>query len=114
MQIVNWINNYEAKNKKSNGLGGMGGFFATGMRWKDYLEIFIKEVHPQLEVLRKSILENKIKFTGQEMQRDNTKTVPLWDDGTVTHYTWRSWGDLMAAVWSEEENKNYNYLDFYM
>jgi len=23
-------------------------------------------------------------------------------------------GDLMAAIWSEEENKNYSYIHFYM
>jgi hypothetical protein len=32
----------------------------------------------------------------------------------VATFSYRGWGDIMAAIWSEEENKDYNYMDFYM
>ena len=40
--------------------------------------------------------------------------VPKSDDDTVGLFSFRSWGDLMAAIWSEEEDKDYDYLNFYM
>jgi hypothetical protein len=28
--------------------------------------------------------------------------------------TFRAWGDFMDAVWSEEEDRDMSYMDFYM
>ena len=40
---------------------------------------------------------------------------PVFDDGTVGSFSFRAWGDLMAAIWNTEENTNkYSYMDFYM
>lgn len=114
MKIIKWITNNETMGKEENGLGGMGGFFKDGMRWEDYKNNYKKVAHKMLEELRKSIIENEIKWTGQEMQDNGYETVPLWSNGKVDTYSWRAWGDLMAAVWSTEDNKDYCYMDFYM
>ena len=114
LTIVKWITENEASDKEQNGIGGMGGFFKEGMRWKDYLDNYIKKAHPLLEELKRSIIKNNIKWTGEEKQENNYNTVPLWSNGKVDTYSWRAWGDLMAAVWSEEENKDYCYMNFYM
>jgi len=113
MKIVKWITYSEARGKKENGLGGMGGWFKDGMRWKDYKNSYKKIAYKMLETLRKSIIENGIKCTGEEHQQ-GAKAIPLWDNGKVDTYSFRAWGDLMAAVWSTEENTDYNYLSFYM
>lgn len=114
LKITKWIPENESDKYDGNDLGGMGGWFKDGMRWKDYLENYKEEAWPMLEELRRSILENKIRMTGQEKQDSGQPSVPLWNNNTVTIYSWRGWGDLMAAVWSESENKDYHYMDFYM
>ena len=120
MKIEKWITYDEAEGKTENGLGGMGGWFGTtetgwdaGHRWKDYLDNYQAEVHPMLEELRRSIIEHKIRCTGMEHQ-NGVHAIPLWDNGRVDTYSYRAWGDLMAAVWSTEDDKNYSYMDFYM
>lgn len=124
MKIEKWITYEEAADKEENGLGGMGGWFGARYeghkllgwdahhRWKDYLDNFKPEAHPMLEELRRSILENKIRCTGAEAQ-NGYEAIPLWDNGKVDTYSMRAWGDLMAAVYSEEENHDYTYMDFY-
>lgn len=114
LKIKKWITRKEAEDKKENGLGSSGGFFECGMRWEDYKNRFKKIVHSMLEELRRSIIENHIKWSGEAMQDYGYDTVPLWSNGKVDIYSWRGWGDLMAAVWSSEEDKDYCYMDFYM
>ena len=108
LTVVDWINWDEAENRES--CGSMGGFFTEGMRWKDYIEAFRKVEH--LEVLRKEIIKKKIKTTGREHQESDVG-VPLFSDGTVGTFSYRGWGDLMAAVWSKEEDADYHYMHFY-
>ena len=112
MDIIKWIDYEDASPKADHGLGGLGGFFKNGMRWKDYLDIFKDKAHPDLEILRASIIKNNIKCNGSEHQ-NGFNAVPVWEDGSCDTYTFRSWGDLMAAVWSTEENEDYSYMDFY-
>lgn len=114
VKIIKWITKQEAEGKEENGLGGMGGWFGKEKRWPDYLEKFKKEARPMLEELRKSIIENNIRCTGEEKQENGWNVVPLWSNGKVDTYSWRAWGDLMAAVWSSKDNKDYCYTDFYM
>jgi hypothetical protein len=40
--------------------------------------------------------------------------VPVFEDETISTFSYRAWGDLLSAIWSEEENKDYNYMAFYM
>ena len=120
LKIVDWITHDAAEGKEENGLGSMGGWFGkdekgwnVGHRWEDYKESYIKDAWPLLEELRRAIIERRIKCTG-EMHQNGALAVPLWSNGKVDTYSFRAWGDLMAAVWSTEDNKNYSYMDFYM
>ncbi len=38
----------------------------------------------------------------------------MFNDGTAGMFSFRAWGDLMAAIWAEHENRDYGYMDFYM
>ena len=127
MKIEKWITYQEAEGKEENGLGGWGGWFGydemnrgadgrwtmSRARWPDYLDYFEPKARPELEELYQSIVANRIRCTGEEHQ-SGAVAVPLWDNGKVDTYSMRAWGDLMAAVWSTEDNKDYGYMDFYM
>jgi len=114
MKVIRFVTYEIASEMPENGIGGMGGFFDNGMRWDDYLNHFKDEAHPLIETLRKSIIENNIRCTGDEHQHFDYESCPVFSDGSAATYSYRAWGDLMAAVWSTEEDQDYNYMDFYM
>ena len=105
---------YDEASKKEQSLGGLGGFFDNGMRWKEILDCYTEEGQKYCEALRKYIVENKIKRGGDFHQSDEEGGAPLFSDGTTATFSYRAWGDFMAGVWSEEENKDYTYMSFYM
>ena len=113
MSDIKFVTYSESANYPESGFGGMGGFFDNGMRWKDYLKIWKEEYHSDLENLRTAIVENKIRFTGEQHQ-NGTQSCPVFTDGTCATYSYRAWGDLMAAVWSEHDDEDYSYMSFYM
>lgn len=110
LSVVSWKE--EDVPKDSDPIGWWGGFFEEGMRWQDYLDAFDTKVHPYLEVARKSAVNNKIRATGEQHQYDGI--TPVFSDGRCFQMTYRAWGDFMAAVWSEEEDRDMSYMDFYM
>lgn len=112
MKVIKWIN-YSESHEYKESCGGLGGWFDDGHRWEDFIDDWIEEVKPYLEAIRKSAIENDLKLTGQQHQHGH-KGVPLFEDNTVGSFSYRAWGDLMAAIWSTEENKDYSYMDFYM
>ena len=113
MKVVRWISYEQAKDLPDH-IGGMGGFFnfsESGQRWRDYLEGLSEVGKPYAEALRQEILAKKLRFSGGHHQADPEGT-PVFEDGSVACFSMRAWGDLMAAVWSEEENTDYSYCDF--
>lgn len=114
-QVVDWISWKDAEGKEE-AIGGLGGYFnfsTGGMRWKDYIDDYLDEVKPYAEAIRESVLQRGSLMTGDKHQH-SANGVPLFDDGKVGCFSYRAWGDIMAAIWSEKENKDYNYMDFYM
>ena len=114
MKVIDWLNTEEITETMPVSIGGLGGWFnweSKGMRWKDYIESRSKEVVPYAEAIRESVLRYGFKFGGDDHQN---YYIPLFEDGTIGCFGYRSWGDLMAAIWSEEEDKDYSYMDFYM
>jgi hypothetical protein len=110
ISVISW---HEADIPKGGApLAWWGGFFESGMRWQGYLDAFNKVIHPYLEAARTSAIANRIKVTGEQHQYDGV--TPVFSDGRHFQLTYRSWGDFMASVWSEEENSDYNYMDFYV
>ena len=122
--VVKWISDKEAS-AKEQAVGGFGGWFGyeensksekllkAHHRWKDYIEIWTPEAQPYLEAIRASVMAKRLRLTGEQHQNDE-EGVPLFSDGKVAAFSFRGWGDLMAAIWSEAENKDYGYMDFYM
>ena len=108
-----------------------GAVFDASHRWKDYLAYLAGMDEEKLkkpaddgglqrtlnytlaeyaEAIRRAVLKDKLRWTGREHQQFGT---PRFSDGTVGSFTFRAWGDIMAAIWSEEEDKDYNYMNFY-
>lgn len=116
IEVVSWISCETAEEYNDAPCGGMGGWFnwnGKGQRWKDYIDVWNEISIPYLEAIRRAVLKNKIRITG-DLHQYNSDGVPLFNDGTVATFSFRGWGDLMAAIWSEAEDKDYNYMDFYM
>jgi hypothetical protein len=107
--VISWSE--EDVDAGAESIGWWGGFFENGMRWKDYVENFDAEVHPYLEAARQSAVENQVRATGADHQHRGV--TPVFSDGKYFAMTYRAWGDFMAAVWSEEEDRDMSYMDFY-
>lgn len=112
MKVQKWISYEESGNYKES-IGGMGGWFREGHRWKDYIEDLTPKGREYIEAIRVSVLGLGLKHTG-EYHQYGKDGVPLFNDNTVGSFSYRAWADLMAAIWAEKENKDYHYMDFYM
>ena len=64
IEVKKFITYKEAAKLEAEGrgtIGGLGGFFQKGMRWKDYLDCFYPKGQEYAEALRRYIVKNKIK-----------------------------------------------------
>lgn len=116
MKVIDWIS-YDEACKLPESVGGMGGFFnwdKKGMRWKDYIERFNDVAKPYLEAIRESVISLNIRKGGNWHQSSSHDGCPLFEDNTSATFSYRAWGDLLAAIWSEHEDKDYDYMHFYM
>ena len=120
--VKDWISYDEAQKLVREGNGEevdifFGGFFGRNVHtWDDYLDRVCghgKILKRYLSCLRKHIVENSLRMTGEEHQK-NDKGVPVLSNGAIMMFSKSAWGDLMAAIWTEEEGKQYKYIDFYM
>lgn len=110
MKVAKWISKSRASGFKVS-VGWPGGFFMEGMRWDDYINHFprlsTKEIK-YLLAIRDEVIEKKIRINGYDHHRDQFG-IPLFEDNTVGDFSPRAWADLMAAIWSDHENKDYAY-----
>lgn len=111
MKVVDWIAYADCENY-TDSVGGLGGFFKDGMRWKDFIGSYTDKAKPYYEAIRQDVIKKGIRITGERHQYSDNG-VPLFEDNTVGTFSYRAWGDLMAAIWSEHEDKDYCYMDFY-
>lgn len=112
LRVVKWIDYHEARTMTES-IGGMGGWFERGMRWRDYIDAQSATRRPHYEALREAIVVRCVKFGGDDHQ-SRADGVPVFSDGTVGTFSFRAWGDLLAAVWSTEDGVDRSYMDFYM
>lgn len=94
-------------------IGGFGGFIKQGHRWRDYIVRVPEELHSYFEALRASLVLEKIRGGG-DWHQNSPRGMPVFDDGAVGMFSFRGWGDLLAATWAEEEDHDYAFTDFYM
>lgn len=112
--VISW-RQFEKTDNMPVSIGGMGGWFGfkkKGQRWKDYIEAIKPEAVPYAEAMKESVIKNNIKYTGSDHQKQENG-VPVFDDETIGSFSFRAWGDIMAAIWSDVEKKDYSYTDFY-
>jgi len=103
MKVEKWVDYGDAPESDELRLGWTGGWFnfkEKGQRWKDYIDTFKPEAVPYLEAVRADILEHGKRFSGDAHQHQGGG-VPVFTDGKCICLTFRAWGDLMAAIWSE-------------
>lgn len=112
VRVVAWIC-YDNVGYDENDLGGIGGW-VEGESFDEYLLDVAPHMRGHAEALRQAILARGLKYTGHDHQnRDDG--VPLFSDDTVSQFSFRAWGDIMAAVWNTaEDTRRYGYMDFYM
>lgn len=110
VEVEKWVTYDDEAHKDLRDIGIMGGFFQDGMRWNDYLENC--PVPEYAEAIRRSVLASGDRFCGDEHQNGDNRT-PLFSDGAIGTFSYRAWGDLMAAIWSTHDERDYNYMDFY-
>ena len=121
MRVVDWIADSECGERTAS-VTGLGGWFGRAdgddgkwdapHRWADYIATWDASVHPYLEALKADVLASDRFICGNEHQ-DADDGVPLFEDGTVASLSFRAWGDLMAAIATEKDGKNHNYMEFY-
>lgn len=110
-RVEKWIGYDEAKSlpESTGGLGGWFGFRDQGQRWSDYIDTVVDPTY--LEALRTEIIARNLREGGFWHQQD-AHGVPVFEDGTVGLFSMRAWGDLLAAIWSTEDDHDYCYVDF--
>lgn len=118
MKVAEWIS-FDRASTLTESFGGLGGWFGASSKgfdaahtWQDYLARWKTDTHPRAEALRESIVANRIWECG-DWHQDDDNGVPMFDDGTVATFSFRGWGDLLAAVWTEQLGRQYCYMDFY-
>ena len=127
IHVVGWDYFEDLEGSAKHSIGGLGGWFGYSEgnnekrirhRWKDYIEYYDEEERVYREAMRVAILdmyesaEEASVHTGNYHQNADDGC-PMFSDGTVALFSMRAWGDFMAAVWSEKDDKDYCYIDFY-
>jgi hypothetical protein len=111
VKVEGWISSGEAEGKPES-VGWMGGWFKEGDRWADYLAAYKPETHPYLEAIKDDVLASG-RFINGGQHQNSPRGVPLFEDGTVGMFTFRAWGDLMAAIATVKDGKDHHYMEFY-
>ena len=113
-RVIKWIS-YESAERLEGvvDVGGWGGFMTEEMGWADYIGEFTPRFAAYHEVLKGAILARGL-CRGGDWHQSAADGVPLFDDGAIGTFSFRGWGDLMAAVWSGVDGRGYGYMHFYM
>jgi hypothetical protein len=112
-KVVEWIA-YDDIGDRPDSVGGMGGWFGWERHdtWQDFLDAFSEEKHGYFEAIRESVIERGHWIDGGRHQQCD-EGVPLFEDGTVGSFSFRAWGDLMAAIKESVDHQRHDYMEFY-
>ena len=111
--VIGWVSHGSVELLDLPDLGGWGGWIEHGQRWADYIDDIEAAKTPYFEALRQAILARGLR-RGGDWHQNSAGGVPVFDDGSVATFTYRAWGDLLAAVWADADGRDYSYVDFYM
>lgn len=108
---VTWIE-YDKEELFDRCIRTTGGW-VDGHKWDEYISSWPDEAKPYLEAIRADVLAKGLRLTGEQHQYSDCG-MPKFPDNTVAAFSFRAWGDLMAAIWNTEEGvSKYSYIDFY-
>lgn len=110
-QVVRWIA-YDRVGGATD-IGDWGGSIEKGMRWADFLADVDPAHMDHYEALRRAVVMRGLR-RGGDWHQNAADGVPMFDDGAVATFSMRGWGDLLAAIWSTEDGRDYGYMDFYL
>lgn len=111
--VVRWVPYDQADFSGAVNIGDWGGSIQNGMRWADFLAGVDPRHFGHFEALRRTILARQLR-RGGDWHQHTKHGAPVFDDGAVATFSMRGWGDLLAAIWSTEQDRDYEYMDFYM
>lgn len=86
-------------------------------RWEDYIDGMDEQSIKCAERIRSLVLAKwpeGIPLGGfwHQGQTGDEKTVPVAACGGMATFSMRAWGDIIAAIMSSRDDKNYSYTDF--
>jgi len=112
-QVIGWVSTADVELRDLVDIGGWGGDIQTGDRWKDYIADVNERYLAHHEALRSAIIARGLR-RGGDWHQNSPDGVPVFDDGAVGTFSFRAWGDLLAAIWAGVDRRDYSYMDFYM
>jgi len=111
--VVEWTSTDAVEKRGLKDIGGWGGVIEKGHRWANFISAIDPAVVAHFEALREAILARGLR-RGGDWHQNAADGVPVFDDGCTATFSFRAWGDLMAAIWAGEDGRDYEYMDFYM
>lgn len=117
IRVESWANYDDVEVRKlPQSCGGMGGWVQERNSWNEYLERIPEGQKKYMEALKDEILEKDLHFTGEQHQHGDG--IPIFSDNTQGSFSYRAWGDLMAAIWNSyrcvDQCDRKGYMDYYM
>lgn len=111
MKVIDWISDDDCALGLES-VGWMGGWFSDGHTWQDYIDEYRDDAQPYLTAIKDDVLASG-RFIDGRMHGEDDEGVPLFEDETIGRFSARGWGDLMAAIATEKDGKDHNYMEFY-
>ena len=112
-QVIGSVSTASVEPRDLVDVGGWGGDIQIGDRWKDYISDVDERYLAHHEALRRAIIARGLR-RGGDWHQSSPDGVPVFDDGAIGTFSFRAWGDLLAAVWADVDRRDYSYMDFYM
>ena len=85
------------------------GGFRGPMTWDFYLSGFEEDLHHRLEILKEDVISKWNDLDQFRNPRFSEENYFLFEDGSAFTFSFRAWGDFMAAV----QNNGQTHKDFY-
>ena len=72
-----------------------------------------EEIRNIVQLIGNEVVKHGYAFSGQDHQNALTG-VPVFSDGTCLRASMRTWGQIMASIYSAVDDVKLSYMDFYM
>jgi hypothetical protein len=112
-QVIGWVAWASVELRDYVDIGGWGGAVEKGHGWNDYIASANQKYLLYYEALRAAIIERGLR-RGGDWHQQGRDGVPVFDDGVIATFSFRGWGDLMAAIWADADGRRFGYMDYYM